>query len=326
MECNACGAPLSEGSLICEFCGVAQKTITDPADEVRAIQELSSAWSRMGQKNAKKAGGSLLAAAHGKNNPTAIIQRTKAFWGSAYMPTTTEGLFAAAEQAAMLIADANFGDMQAATLNPIMLSRMDNCIELLEVKAPGDPRLPGMQRLLEKKKAENKGVLKKIGMCFPISTRFLTPYGFKALADLDRGDEVLSVAPDGGLVTERVSRRVSYGSSPILRLECDGKVLRTTGHHSLRTALGWLRAEQLKEGDSLVCVNENGEQELKRVLAIQAETAEPVFNLHTTGPHTAIAEGVLTHNFTNFRLLRTLWHRIAVDPWLEKMNGEISAT
>jgi hypothetical protein len=53
------------------------------------------------------------------------------------------------------------------------------------------------------------------------------------------------------------------------------------------------------------------------VLPVTAEAPEPVFNLHTTGPHNFIAEGVLGHNFTELRWIRTWTHRLFVDPFYD---------
>ena len=62
-------------------------------------------------------------------------------------------------------------------------------------------------------------------------------------------------------------------------------------------------------------VDDSGETRLVRIEAITTEAPEPVFNLHTTGPHNFIAEGVLAHNFTELRWLRTWAHRLVVDPF-----------
>jgi hypothetical protein len=316
VSCNSCGAPAGAGTLICEFCGMAQQTITDPADEVRAVQELSSAWSRMGRQTAAESGG-LFSQAYGKANPAAVAGRARNFWTSAYMPSTAEGLFAAAEQAAMMVADIKFGDMMAPTLNPIMLSRMDNCIEMLEIKVPGDPRLAGLTRLYHKKKAENAGIAKQMGFCFPADTRFLTPTGYRAIGELQRGDEVLSIRPDGTLVTQQISRKINYGPSEVLNITVDGRQLRTTVHHSLRTETDWKLAGSLKAGDILQCVDAAGMTKLAAIASVAHEPQEAVFNLHTTGPHTAVAEGVLTHNFNKLRWLRVRWHQWVIDPWVQ---------
>jgi len=319
VSCNSCGAPIGAGSLICEFCGTAQETITDPADEVRALEELSAAWSKMGREAAAKSGGMMagmkLFTLPGMMAP---FRRANNFWNSAYVPSTTEGLFAAAEQAAMMVGNVNFIAFKTLHLNAIMLSRMDNCVEMLEIKAPGDPRLAGLTRLYGKKKKENSGLSMTFAqaLCFPADTRFLTPTGYRAIRDLQRGDEVLSIQGDGRMVTERVSRKLSYGPSEILSIEVDGRTLRTTVHHSLQTDAGWKLAGAIEAGDILSCVDAHGVSRKAAVRSLTLEPAEAVFNLHTTGPHTAVAEGVVTHNFNKLRWLRVCWHQLAIDPWV----------
>jgi len=270
----------------------------------------------MGQQTASKAGGTLSAMGLGAGNPMAEMNKAKAFWGSAYMPTTAPGLFAAAEQALMMVKKPTMGDMVGTQLNPIMLSRVSNCLDMLEIKSPGDPRLAGLQKLYEKKKKETGG-LKKVGICFPADTRFLTPKGRLPVSELERGDEVLSVGSDGQITTERVTKKISYGLCEILHLQLGDRVLKTTAHHSIQTGSGWKKAGQLVPGDRVLCVNEQGQAVTSELLAVETSPAEPVFNLHTTGPHTALAEGVLTHNFNKLRWIRVLWHKLAVDPWLE---------
>ena len=115
----------------------------------------------------------------------------------------------------------------------------------------------------------------------------------------------------------RTASRKSHPSAPITRIVLAGESrdLRTTAHHSFQTDAGWKRASDLQPGDALLRVDDTGEDHLVRIEAILAEPAEPVFNLHTTGPHTFIAEGVVAHNFTELRWLRTWAHRLFVDPW-----------
>lgn len=311
MNCITCGAPMGSGTLLCEFCGTAQKTISDPADEVKAVIELSQVWAKLGEQDATTKG---LAHSVGAGSPQAIAIKTRKFWSTAYMPSTAEGLVAAAEQSAMLITKANFGDAIAPAVNAAMLGRMENCLDMLAIKAPGDPRLAALQAMYAKKKEANTG-LKKMGLCFPADTRFLTPSGYREIGTLERGDEVLSIRSTGEVVRELVSRKVSYGNSPILSVEMEGRTLRTTAHHSLRTAEGWKRAGTLREGDTLHCLDDRGIVVEAEVLTLVQHPAEAVFNLHTTGPHTAVVEGVVTHNFTNLRWVRVLWHQLVVDPW-----------
>ena len=153
--------------------------------------------------------------------------------------------------------------------------------------------------------------------CFPIATRILTPTGHREIGDIAPGDTVLSTNASGQLVHATVTAKKTYGSSPITRIVLDGETrdLRTTAHHSFKTDAGWKRASQLQAGDTVLRVDDSGESRLVRIETITTEAPEPVFNLHTTGPHNFIAEGVLAHNFTELRWLRTWAHRLVVDPF-----------
>jgi|GEM_PF-4930103 len=153
--------------------------------------------------------------------------------------------------------------------------------------------------------------------CFPAATRILTPTGQQNIGDIERGDTVLSTDSNGQLVQATVTHKKSYGSSPITRIVLEGEArnLRTTAHHSFQTNSGWKRASQLQAGDTLLRVDDSGESRLVLIAAITTEAPEPVFNLHTTGPHNFIAEGILAHNFTELRWLRTCVHRLFVDPF-----------
>jgi hypothetical protein len=316
MSCNGCGAPISETALICEFCGVAQKSITDPDDEIKAIQEIGQAWANMGRN---------LGSIFGDGHPMKRIPKVKAFWQSAYMPQSSQGLFAAAEQALLQHKKAALSDAETMAVNPILLGRASNCIDMLQIKAPGDPRIAGLQNLLEKKKSETSAIAKL--SCFPTATRILTPTGHREIGDIEPGDTVLSTNASGQLVHATVTVKKSYGSSPITRIVLAGEPrdLRTTAHHSFKTDSSWKRASQLQAGDTLLRVDDSGESRLVRIEAITTEAPEPVLNLHTTGPHNFIAEGVLAHNFTELRWLRTWVHRLVVDPFHDAVVEGVKA-
>jgi hypothetical protein len=117
----------------------------------------------------------------------------------------------------------------------------------------------------------------------------------------------------GARFFERLS--IAWNWDGDIVLDGESRDLRTTAHHSFKTDSGWKRASQLQAGDTLLRVDDSGECRLVRIEAITTEAPEPVFNLHTTGPHNFIAEGVLAHNFTELRWLRTWAHRLVVDPF-----------
>jgi len=147
--------------------------------------------------------------------------------------------------------------------------------------------------------------------------RILTPAGHRELGDIEPGDTVFSVDSAGQIVRATVTHKKSYAPSSITRIVLTGEVcdLRTTAHHSFMTDAGWRRAGQLEPGDTLIQVDACGASRLQRIQSIALEDPEPVFNLHTTGPHNFIVEGVLAHNFTELRWLRSWACRLFVDPF-----------
>jgi len=141
--------------------------------------------------------------------------------------------------------------------------------------------------------------------CFPASAKVLTPRGYRSIASLNVGDSVIS----GKMRVETVTKKLTHSPAEVLCVFIEGRAnpLRTTHHHTLLTKRGWLRADQMRVGDELVGPNAG------RVARFGVQAAEPVYNLHTTGDHTFVVEGVVAHNFTEFRGLRTMWHNLFVD-------------
>jgi hypothetical protein len=161
--------------------------------------------------------------------------------------------------------------------------------------------------------------------CFPSDARVLTPQGYRRVIDVVAGDLVIGYGEDGTLRTETVTRQLDHSATDILSIRfLDGKQpLRTTINHTLLTDRGWLRADKLKDGDCLSCVSGNRRMETRVVGSLVMEPAERVFNLHTTGAHNFVVEGVIAHNFTVLRTLRTWAHRLFVDPFFttQSANG-----
>ncbi len=151
--------------------------------------------------------------------------------------------------------------------------------------------------------------------CFPATARVDTPSGPRPIGELERGDEVWAwSATQGRRIRARVTRRVDHPPQPLWRLDLEGRgaPLTTTRNHSLLTHRGWLRADRVRPGDRLPTPGNGADRVVIR--GGDAGAREPVHNLHTTGPHTFVVEGVVAHNFTVLRTARTLWHRLWVDP------------
>jgi len=155
--------------------------------------------------------------------------------------------------------------------------------------------------------------------CFPATARVLTATGYRPISDIVPSDLVLSYAPDGSTTLRPVTRKLVHGECAIQRVVLeDVAPLRATANHKVLTGRGWLQVKDLKSGDELVRVEGRS-----TIVQVEAEaTPEPVYNLYTAGEHTFVVEGVVVHNFTHLRVLRTWMHRLLVDPWATGMLPE----
>jgi len=147
--------------------------------------------------------------------------------------------------------------------------------------------------------------------CFPATARFLTPIGAKPISDLEPGDMVISYKSDGTTTIQPITRKFKHGNSPICCVSLDnGTNLRVTSNHTVLTNRGWLQVNKLHQGDYIIqphskaCVTK----------IYQEQTQELVYNIYTAGEHTFVVDGVVVHNFTTLRVLRTWLHKWLFDP------------
>lgn len=146
--------------------------------------------------------------------------------------------------------------------------------------------------------------------CFPYDTLIDTPYGKVKIGELQKGQLVMSYA-DGKLVPRVITRKRVRGNAQIVRAEFEtGMTLRATRHHSFLTQSGWKKLADIRPGDQIV--RASADSLIVKSMTLQG--VEPVFNIYTAGEHNFIADGFVAHNFTEFRALRTVLHRIFLDP------------
>jgi hypothetical protein len=155
--------------------------------------------------------------------------------------------------------------------------------------------------------------------CFPAAALVATPAGHVSISRLVPGDEVMSWV-DGEYRVARVSAVLAHGSARVSRVRFAAGlgVLDTTGAHTVLTSRGWARVSRLAPGDELIAPNG-----MRRAVASIEATTDlvTVYNLHTTGPHNFIVDGVVAHNFTTLRRMRTAFHRMFRDPFLGRRLG-----
>jgi len=162
------------------------------------------------------------------------------------------------------------------------------------------------------------------GGCFPASAAVLTPQGSCPIGMIEAGSFVLSYDSKRARLRQRVvSRKLTHAPERVWRISLQGTAaIDTTVEHSFLTKRGWVRTKKLKAGDEIVTAPAAGGKKTLRV-ACTADTGhvEPVYNLRTVGEHNFIVDGGVAHNFSSFRGLRQLWHRLFVDPFVAVAGG-----
>jgi len=161
--------------------------------------------------------------------------------------------------------------------------------------------------------------------CFPSSTLILTPSGSRRIAEINVGDQV--IAFNKGKATpciSTVTQRLDHSNAMLWEIHTSAKSepLRCTAIHAYLTPRGWVQACQLRMGDELLGFNFQGTFRAKVTEVTESNKFEVVHNLYTTGEHNFIADSFVAHNFSYFRVLRTLWHRVFIDPkWKANIRG-----
>ncbi len=147
--------------------------------------------------------------------------------------------------------------------------------------------------------------------CFPAGAQVLTSAGYRAIVEIEPGDLVVSYRSDGMATLRPVTRKLAHEKCVVQRVLLeDGVPLRVTENHSVLTSRGWLQVKALQAGDQLV-----RQQGTSFVLEVLTERIpEPVYNLYTAGEHTFVVDGVVVHNFTFARGLRTHLHKFFLEP------------
>ncbi len=147
--------------------------------------------------------------------------------------------------------------------------------------------------------------------CFPSYTLIDTPLGKMEIGSLTKGQIILSYNPDGLLVPRAITRKRVRGTAQVFRVDFEnGSPLFTAAHHSFLTEKGWKKLADMRPGEKLVKANAT----IATVARFTRLGLNPVFNIYTAGEHNFIADGVVAHNFTEFRTVRTALHRLFLDP------------
>jgi Pretoxin HINT domain len=154
--------------------------------------------------------------------------------------------------------------------------------------------------------------------CFPSSALVRTPHGYEVICKLNAGDSVICYDELSGTFGAReVTRRIEYPAAILWDIRMVGLPVpvATTASNPFLTTSGWKSAIHLAPSDQLIAFDEHGGVKHETVLSVDVtDRRQAVYNLHTAGDHTYIVDGLIVHNFVDFRTFRTHWHRLFIDP------------
>lgn len=146
--------------------------------------------------------------------------------------------------------------------------------------------------------------------CFPASTLVYTLNGKTQIENLRPFDRVLSYNHHKKSIEEHpILRIVEYHKRQIWEIDTlNGEKLRTTHSHSFWSKGAWHRASEIKPGDTLATIDQDGSiTNCQVVMSRPLDQWEDVFKIVVDKNFTMIADGFLAHSFTNFRSLQILY-------------------
>lgn len=135
--------------------------------------------------------------------------------------------------------------------------------------------------------------------CVAEGTLIATPQGKIPIEHIRDGNEVFAYdSSSKSIVVATVSALASRNVEKVLGIHIGDAILRATKEHPVMTRTGWVQAEELKQGDEILCSATNNELQYKNISSSIHHITKPtiVYNFHVPGPESYIANGIITHN------------------------------
>jgi hypothetical protein len=161
--------------------------------------------------------------------------------------------------------------------------------------------------------ASARGDKSREGCCYsPLSRIRMADDSLKEIGDLEIGDEVKSLDPNGVLVNTEVKKiirdknflyNIPYGHS---------KITEATIEHKFKTMHGAKRVNELCLDDFLCVLKPNGKVEWQSVdsITLSSPSLKPVVHIRTRGTSNILLEGeVVAYNYSHFRQFREWLNR-----------------
>ncbi len=108
---------------------------------------------------------------------------------------------------------------------------------------------------------------------------------------------VLAMSEDQKIVAAQSDRVWSTGVRPVFRVSlASGRSIRATANHRLLTSDGWNRVCDLSLGEDHLRAIEGDHPTWDRIVSIDMQKNEEVFDLTVPGPASWLADGIVSHN------------------------------
>ena len=154
----------------------------------------------------------------------------------------------------------------------------------------------------------------KKAACFPSGARVASIFGsWISMSDLRVGQLVLAYdVKDHNWEPVSIIRIRQHAPVRIVELLLDsGQILATTASHSVLTKRGWVPAGRLRANDTCLLTQPGLPTEWHTVTCLgRTSREEKVYSFTTSRVHVTCVDGVIVHEFTHMRALRSLFYTL----------------
>lgn len=176
-------------------------------------------------------------------------------------------------------------------------------------KKPPPVNTNNTNSMTNKPSSSNNASSSASNSCFPKGTRILTSRGSCDISKLTKGDFVVSVDNNNNYHQSLVFNVKHHIRKRLWLIEfTDGSAIKTTCNHTFYNGQTWVKSHKLVNGDKLFY--SQGNSLTKKTVATSSETSqiEDVYNIYVEKNYNFIADGMLVHSFSKFRVVRIiLW-------------------
>ncbi len=135
--------------------------------------------------------------------------------------------------------------------------------------------------------------------CVASGTLISTPQGQIPIEQIQAGHEIFAYdSSSQQIVVANASYLASRNVDEVLEIHVGDRILHATAEHPIMTNKDWVQAEELTQGDELLCsAFTNNELTYAKITSIRyINRPTTVYNFHVPGPESYIANGIVTHN------------------------------